>query len=158
MASVFLCDAQSGLLLLEPLCSCGRSTSLLSHKQNIGFEYAAGDYIWISFYELTWTVFCFCCLVFYIFPKGVILCPETKTIRSCPWPAGILLTLVEQLLPPLIPTTFFCANGMSFQRSLSFLNGCQGLLWSSEGETSTKIPCNIWSGWCWSQPVHEEEM
>lgn len=50
---------------------------------------------------------------------------------------------------------FFCVNGMSFQRSLSFLNGCQGLWWSSESETST---CNIWFSWCWSTPVHEEEM
>lgn len=64
--------------------------------------------MWIPFYELTWNIFYFCCLVFYIFPKGIILCHKTKTIRSCPsWPAGILLTLVEQLLPLLIPTTFF---------------------------------------------------
>lgn len=36
------CSESCRLLLWLP-CSCGSSTSLLSHKQNIGFKFAAGD-------------------------------------------------------------------------------------------------------------------
>lgn len=71
--------------------------------------------------------------------------------RACSsWPAGILLWLLYCLLfPVLIPTTFLCANGMSFQRSLSFLNDCQIRFWSWESETSRMVSGSIWFGWCW---------
>lgn len=75
-----------------------------------------------------------------------------QTRKACSsWPAGILLwLLLSLLLPLLIPTTFFvCANGMSFQRSLSFLNSCQIWFWSCESGTSTAVLSSIWFDWCW---------
>lgn len=60
------------------------------------------------------------------------------------------LTLVVLVTSRSYSHNFFLyTNGMSFQRSVSFLISCQIWFWSCESGTSTVLSSSIWFGWCW---------